>query len=179
MKWLLIVLSAVAIQGCSNLPVAIKNPPDPDLQYQEVAGNVSQFQGKAVRWGGTIIHVENEEKSSMIQILNYPLNSQGRPELDQRATGRFLLFTTKFLDPAIYAKNDELTVAGTVDGESTRKVGHKELTLPVVKSETLFLWPKRSNRYCNYGFNPYYYYGLYPYGFYGYYGYPSFYYPCY
>jgi len=168
---------SLVIQGCSNLPVAIKNAPALDIKYNEAAGNPSKHQGMPVRWGGTIIEVENEETLTRIQILYYPLDSNGRPKIKQSPEGRFIAESPKFLDPAIYRKDSELTVAGTLSAETVRKVGNKTLKLPVVSAETLHIWPERYTNNCrDYGYFPYYY-GIYPYGLYGYYRYP--YYPCY
>ncbi|MGR9114452.1 MAG: Slp family lipoprotein [Gammaproteobacteria bacterium] len=176
MKWFLVVL---ALQGCSNLPVAIKNPPELDINYKDAIARLTKYQGMQVRWGGTIIDVENEETFTRIQILYYPLNGNGRPKLSQQTEGRFVLESPKFLDPAIYRKDSEITVAGRLKGEIIRKVGKKTLKLPVISAETLHLWPERYKDECRgYYYSPYYY-GIYPYGFYGYYRYPHLYYPCY
>ena len=179
MKWFLVILSIV-IQGCSNLPVEIKEPPARNLKYNEVIENISKYQGMPLRWGGSIIEVENEEKLTRIQVLYHPLDSDGRPELSQSAEGRFMLESTKFLDPAIYRRDAEITVAGTLIGETIQKVGKKELKIPVISAEVLHLWPDRYNRaYRDYGYPPFYYYGTYPYGFYGYYRSPYLYFPWY
>lgn len=178
MRWFLVALSIV-IQGCSSLPVAIKNPPARDLKYNEVIGNISQYQGMPLRWGGTIVQVENEETLTRIQVIYYPLDGQGRPKLSESPAGRFLLESPEFLDPAIYLKGDEITVAGALSGETTRKVGNKTLTLPVISAQTLHLWPERYTADRRDYYPPYYYYGMYPYGFYGYYRYPYPYFPCY
>ena len=176
MKWFLMILSIV-IQGCSNLPVAIKNPPAVDLKYNEVIGNPSKHQGMPVRWGGTIIDVENEETLTRLQVLYYPLDSDGQPKLNKASEGRFVLESPKFLDPAVYRKSSEITVAGTLIGETPRKVGNKTLKLPLISAQTLHLWPESYKNECRYyGYYPYYY-GIYPFGFDGYYFYPHMYYP--
>jgi outer membrane lipoprotein len=40
-----------------------------------------------VRWGGVIIGVENEQNFSLVQVLYYPLNSNGRPQTDKQNKG--------------------------------------------------------------------------------------------
>ena len=178
MKWFLVML-IIVLQSCSNLPVAIRKPPALDIGYSEAVSALAKHQGKPVRWGGTIIDVENEETLTRMQILYYPLGSNGRPIVDRPTEGRFVMESSKFLDPAIYRKDSEITVAGTLGGEIVRKVGKKTLKLPVVAAETLHLWPKRYKNECqDYYYYPYYY-GIYPYGLYRYYRYPYLYYPCY
>ena len=179
MKWFIVVLISMVAQGCSNLPALIKNPPSVDLKYNEIIGNISKYRGVPLRWGGTVIEVENEEDLTRIQLLYYPLDSSGRPKLKKTTAGRFILETPKFLDPAVYRKDAEVTVAGTLESEAIRKIGNKTLKLPVISAQTLHLWPERYKNDCRgYNFSPYYY-GIYPYGFYGYYRYPFLYSPCY
>ena len=174
MKKLILLLSMV-LAGCSTMPPVLKNVSAVDIQLNEVRNNVAGFEGKPVRWGGTIIKVENEDSASRMQILYYPLDSSARPKLDETSQGRFLIQTQKFLDPAIYKKNSKITVTGLLNGTASRRIGKKMLQMPVIDVENDYLWPEEKNPYyqpfCS---------GYYPSLYYGYYGFGSrFYYPCY
>lgn len=175
MKWftysLLLILTA-----CSNLPPAIDNPPLVDISYPQAVQAIGNYQSAQVRWGGVVIDVENEQTSSIVQILSYPLNHFGRPRLDKPSQGRFIVKTAEFIDPAVYTKNSEITVAGILKGDEARMIGKKELRLPVVASSVIYLWPVESNTECygpgawgGVGYSPYfgyspYYWGGYYYG---------------
>ena len=161
------------LSACSNLPPAIEDPPLYDLSYSEATRNIAQYKEAPVRWGGVIIDVENEQNFSIVQVLYYPLNSYGRPRLDKPNEGRFLIKSPQFLDPAVYTKDTEITVAGTLKGDIERKVGNKTLRLPLISSTVIYLWP-------DYGPGNYYGYGGYGgfgygYPYYGYYGYYPYY----
>lgn len=174
MKYYLLIASLV-LTACSNLPPAIQDPPAIDLSYQQAFANKGQFKNAPVRWGGTIVEVENEPSYSAIQILLYPLGSYGRPETDGPHQGRFVAKTPEFVDPAVYTKNMAITVAGTLEGFTERTVGNKTLQLPVVNLKQVHLWPEQDytgyyGGYGGYGGFGYGRYGYYPYG--GYYGYP-------
>ena len=165
---LLIFISLVS--ACSNLPPAIEDPPLYDISYSQAIRNISQFKEAPVRWGGVVIDVENEQNFSLVQILYYPLNSYGRPRLDKQNEGRFLIKSPQFLDPAVYTKDTEITVAGTLKGDIERKVGNKTLRLPLISSTVIYLWPDYvPGNYYGYGG-----YGGFGYGYpyYGYFGYP-------
>jgi outer membrane lipoprotein len=165
------------LSACSNLPPAIEDPPAYDLGYFEVITNPAKYKNAPVRWGGTIIEVENEASFSAIQVLLYPLGSYGYPDLDEANQGRFILKSVEFLDPAVYKKNLSITVAGIIDGDTERKVGNKTLKLPVVTAKQIHIWeePDNSVYYGGYrGYGGFGYGGGYggfyfPYG--GYYGY--------
>jgi len=170
MKRHLISIFLLFLSACSNLPPAIEDPPLYDISYSQATQNIARFKDAPVRWGGVVIDVENEQNFSLVQILYYPLNSYGRPRLDKPNEGRFLIKSPQFLDPAVYTKDSEITVAGILKGDVERKVGNKTLRLPLISSTVIYLWPDYvPGNY--YGYGGYGGFGFgYPY--YGYYGYP-------
>ncbi len=172
MKRHLLLIFILSLSACSNLPPAIEDAPLYDISYSQATRNIAQFKDAPVRWGGVVIDVENEQNFSLVQVLYYPLNSYGRPRLDKANEGRFLIKSPKFLDPAVYTKDTELTVAGTLNGDIERTVGNKSLRLPLISANVIYLWPVYvPGNY--YGYGGYGYGGFgYGYPYYGYYGYP-------
>lgn len=172
MKRLLLIVAMVLVSACSNLPPLIQDPPLYDLPYQQAVQHIGQFKEAPVRWGGVIIDVQNEQSYSLVQVLAYPLNNYGRPQLNQPNEGRFLVKSQDFLDPAIYKKDAEITVAGVLKGDVERSVGNKTLRLPLLAATVLHLWPAyQPNNYYYGGYGGYY--GGFGYGYpYGYYGSP-------
>lgn len=155
------------LNACSSLPTAIKNPPLNDISYVQATQSIGSYKNAPVRWGGIIIDVENEQNFSLVQVLYYPLDSDGRPRSNKSNEGRFLFKSPGFLDPAVYTKNTEITVAGTLIGDAERKVGNKTLRVPLISATTIYRWPIYIYDYYydsfgyGYGYNPYY--GGYPY----------------
>jgi outer membrane lipoprotein len=177
MKRHLISICLLLLSACSNLPPAIEDPPLYDISYSQATQNIAQFKDAPVRWGGVVIDVENEQNFSLVQVLYYPLNSFGRPRLGEANEGRFLIKSTEFLDPAVYTKDTEITVAGTLKGDIERKVGNKTLRLPLISSKVIHLWPAYvPGNYYNYGGYGGFGYGYPWYGYYGYYPYYPYYY---
>lgn len=155
-----ILLLYLFLVACSSLPVNIENPPVSDISYNHAVQSNERYQKMPVRWGGVIAAVENEQNASYLQILSYPLNSYGRPILSETAQGRFVVKSNQFLDPMLYEKNAEITVAGILLGKIDRTIDKKVMSLPLIQSTTLYQWPQYNNYY------PYpYYYGDYGYGF--------------
>lgn len=167
MKRYLLML-VLLLNACSTLPPAISDAPIYDLSYLEATQNINKFKTSPVRWGGVIVDVANEQNRSLVQILAYPLNGQGRPMTDQPYQGRFVITTPEFLDPAVYAKDTSITVAGTLIGDIERTIDKKILRLPLLTITDMHLWP-------DYPINSYYgsgFYGAYgPYN--NFYGYPA------
>ncbi len=162
------------LNACSNLPLAIRNPPLLDISYTQAIQKNADFRNAPVRWGGVIVDVDNEQDFSLVQVLYYPLDSDGEPQTDQANEGRFVFKSPQFLDPAVYTKNAEITVAGILTGDIERTIGKKVMRLPLISATTIYLWPTYtySNYYdgFGYGYNPYY--GGYPY-YWGSYYWPS------
>ncbi len=164
MKPYLLLLPCFLLNACTSLPQAMKDAHVVDIPYTQASQNMDSHNNAPVRWGGVIIDVENEENFSLVQALFYPLNYPGRPQLDEPYEGRFVIKSTEFLDPVIYAKDREITVVGTLSGGIERTVGKKTIRVPLLQSTAIHLWPEEKYNY--YGYGPYY-------GGYGpYYGHP-------
>lgn len=167
----ILLISVCLLSACSQLPPTIKNPPLYDVSYNEAIQNIANFKNAPVRWGGIIVDVENEQDFSLVQVLSYPLGSNGRPQTEQPNQGRFLIKSVEFLDPAVYVKNAEITVAGTLIGDLKRTIGKRIMYLPLLSATVTYLWPSyvRDPYYdsFSYGYSPYY--GVYPYFWGGYY----------
>ncbi|MEQ1638749.1 MAG: Slp family lipoprotein [Methylococcales bacterium] len=122
---LYLLLISLLLCGCSSLPTAIKDAPDLAVSYAQAKQNINSYKNTPVRWGGVIIEVENEQSYSLLQVVYYPLNYTGRPQLSKAPEGRFVVKSTDFLDPAIYTKNKEITLAGVLNGDIERIIGKK------------------------------------------------------
>ena len=120
-------------------------------------------------WGGEIIETVNVQGGSEMIVLDTPLDYQERPERARYSRGRFVAKSSKFLDPAIYKKGKEITLAGEIVGKETKPLGKTEYTYPVVLVKQLHLWKRPYyGRYYPYWGGPYYgpYYDYWGHGFY-------------
>ncbi len=173
------IVGLLLIQACSNLPVNIKTPPTVDIQPGQVSEQNKHYQNYPVRWGGTVIEVNNDAHETVVQVMSYPLGYYGRPKLSQAASGRFSVKSSGFLDPEIFKKDTEITVAGSFIGMKMTKVDQRDIAIPLVDLAEYHIWPayKPAPAY----YHPYYpyYRGNYRYGFgsihYGRYPYSPFY----
>lgn len=153
MKWFLLI-SIFFLQACFNLPENIRNPPSVDLQPHDVLSDSNKYQNNPVRWGGRIIDVENKTDKTNIQILIYPLNFFGRPQLNQTPLGRFVTVSKQFLDPAVYTKDTAITVSGSLQGTVEKMIGEKKITMPLVATDVYHVW--RQYHYRPYNYFPHY-----------------------
>lgn len=140
---------ALSVGACATIPPSLVGTypaTGPDIARSGAA------QGTRVRWGGHIIETAPQQNETCFFVLDAPLDSQARPQVDAQSRGRFVACRSGFYDPEVYAKGRELTVTGTIDGSMTRKIGDYDYAYPRVAADNVYLWPKRP-RYVQ---NPYY-----------------------
>jgi outer membrane lipoprotein len=163
MKWSLTLLPIVFLTACSGLPKKMRHEPYTRVSLKEAKTNLSNYQNKPLRWGGTLVSVTNKKTLSQAQILYYPINRYGRPNTSRKTEGRFAISQTQFLDPAIYKEGAEITVTGILSGNIKQKIGEKTLIVPMLKTSHIHIWPKHQqfdNRFQHYPYyhpSPYYY----------------------
>lgn len=163
----LLIFFSLLFSACSysNVPLEIREglPDNPELG--SVQNDAGAYEGEQIRWGGTIISVENNESDTWIVVLAKDLGRNGRPRYVDESIGRFIVRADEFLDPDIYEQDREITVYGPIEGKVDRKIGEKPYIYPLVKSDRLYLWPEyRSGSAYPSGYYPYYPY-YYPYDF--------------
>lgn len=107
-----------------------------------VRANPTAYTGQKVHWGGRIARVDNQPHDTLIEVVQQPLSSDGRPESTPTSEGRFIARFDGFLDPAIFAPGKRLTVSGTVHGTRKGRIGDYQYQFPVVNVVDYRLWPK-------------------------------------
>jgi len=130
------------LTACASGPDFNTMGVDPLLTPRGVTAKPQPATGKSVQWGGTIVSTANLKNSTQIEVLAYPLDSNGRPNTDGAAQGRFILERAGYLEPASYAAGRQVTVVGTVSGTRTGRVGEADYVYPVVAAKQLHLWPQ-------------------------------------
>lgn len=158
-----VVMIAAALVGCTaQRPVYLSEPLPDAPDYARVSADPAVHAGRRVRWGGTIVRVENQAQESVLEVVERALNENGRPQAGHSG-GRFLARALGFLDPLVYTQGREVTVVGTVAGAETGKIGAFEYLYPVLRVEHVHLWdvPVRI-RPPPYWYDPYWYDPWYP-----------------
>jgi outer membrane lipoprotein len=167
LKFLVLALS---ISGCAY-PISqqLRQEAAKNVTFPMVLNNPSAYIGDIVIWGGTIIKTVNLKAGTEIFVLDTPLDYWGEPKQDLYSRGRFIAETSEFLDPAVYKRGNQVTLAGEISGAKTLPLGQGRYTYPVVMLKELHLYERV--RYYPYYYNNYWWGPYYGPGFWGYYGY--------
>lgn len=152
------LLTALLVYGCAApFSEGLKKQVDETVSISRVMADPKTHQGALVMWGGIILSTLPREKTTVIEIIERPLDSQKRPKETDTTHGRFLASYNGFLDPAVYCQGREITVVGKISGSESAMIGDYNYTYPVVAMEERYLWPVPSEPvYPAYPAYPYY-----------------------
>ena len=152
LKLFLIFLSVLLLSGCAHVVSKdLRARTDPSLTFRQVLQDPKAYIGKYVVWGGEIIQTTNQQDgTTMIEVFQRPLGWQDNPKETSPSEGRFLVTVPKYLDPYVFSKGREVTVAGEIQGERIRPIGEMQYRYPVVSGDQVHIWRE-------YYSSPYYY----------------------
>jgi outer membrane lipoprotein len=141
MKYTGFLILVIVLGGCaSQPPVPISKIPAEQFTVAEVRMAPQRFIGTEVRWGGTIVKVENRRAKTWIEVVSRTLESNGRPDVSGQSHGRFIASIPGFADPLVLGVGNLLTVVGTVEEQVSRDIGEYEYLFPVVRVSGSYLW---------------------------------------
>jgi len=169
--WFLLTLGlAFILQGCATLPKEFREiPVKKEITLSQVLSSPEIYKNSQVLWGGKIVNCLNKDDITLLEIVQFPLDLEGKPKADTTSEGRFLVETPQFLDCAIYTPGKLITVAGVFKDLRDGKIGEKSYKFPVLEGKAFHLWKEEVKVQVE--AYPYYYW-WYPYW------YPWWYYPC-
>jgi outer membrane lipoprotein len=112
-----------------------------ELTLSVVFKDPEAYKGKNVLWSGVIISSVNLKEGTMIEILQKPADTRGKPKDVDESEGRFLALYPGYLDVAIYNGGRKVTVAGEVQGKKIQRLGEIDYTYPFISAKEIHLWP--------------------------------------
>ncbi|AQM19890.1 Slp family lipoprotein [Vibrio anguillarum] len=139
-KTLLLLSSTLLLGACSSLPDDLRASSDAVITDYATWVNTPINEQDEVRLGGVIASVTNLADKTRIEIVNLPISSSGRPDIDREPQGRFVGYVDGFVDPVAYAKDRLVTLVGTSLTPEKAKVGEFEYTFPTMAVKGLHLW---------------------------------------
>lgn len=138
-----LLASVLLTAGCAavtSLPQEIRNPPADHVSFSIVRQAPDEHEGRRVRWGGRIAVVENRESGTWIEVVEQPLDLDGRPRDVNASRGRFIVHVPGFLDPVIYDKGRRFTVTGAVLRGAEGSIGDMPYLFPIIRADRVHLW---------------------------------------
>jgi len=141
-KVLLLFLFSGWLISCSPFSREITRQFEENHSLREIQKNPQLHIGKKVLWGGVILETKNKKGETLLEVIQTELDIQKRPVNLDHSSGRFLVLQAGFLDPAIYQKGREITVAGEIVGQEVFPLGETQYTYPILAAQEIHLWDK-------------------------------------
>ena len=132
--------------------------PNPSLN--ELRANPEAYKGKLFILGGVIVETRFVQDGSQVEVFSIPVDSRGYLRDMDSSKGRFLAVYPRdkgLLDPVIYKKGREVTLAGVFLETRKSKIDEMEYLYPVFEIRQIYLWDERWD-YAGYPYYPNYYY---------------------
>ncbi|WP_099609737.1 Slp family lipoprotein [Vibrio coralliilyticus] len=129
----------VALTACSTLPENLASN-NPDLQTDYSGWQASAAKKQELRLGGVIASVTNLKDKTRVEVVNLPISSNGKPDIDQEPQGRFVGYIDGFADPVTLSEGRLITLLGDSSGTEAAKVGEYSYDFPVMKIKSYHLW---------------------------------------
>jgi outer membrane lipoprotein len=140
MKRLLLIIIVLALSGCAHVVSQdLRAQAEKKVDVEDLFENPEAYAGKTVILGGVIIETKAFEDGSEVEVLEKPLDQQGRPRNTDVSRGRFLVRHPERLDPAIFSAWREITVVAVVTGFETRKMGDAEYPYLTLDSKAVYI----------------------------------------
>ena len=148
-RFSLFMLVGLLLCGCVTIPKAISVEDDNLLvPFAQVVAAPKASKGMAARWGGTIAAVSNQPERTLVEIVQFPLRRDGRPDIDSsQSGGRFRAYISGFVDPAVWAVGKAVTLRGRIGDSEAGKVGEYTYSFPVLQVDGFQLWAPQPERY--------------------------------
>jgi outer membrane lipoprotein len=156
--WILLGCLTLVGMGCTHvISEPLRQQAQPVVAFAELRANPEALKGRTVILGGEILQTNNLREGTRVEILQRPLSDSEMPRLTDTTGGRFMAFCKEYLDPAVYAPQRRITVAGQVLGSYTGKVGEVDYIYPLILCEETHLFPSAGAEFRRYAAYPWWY----------------------
>jgi outer membrane lipoprotein len=150
------VVMAVALAGCSPpFPRELLGKVEKNVPFTALQKGPEKYAGKLLLLGGMIVDTKNLKEGTRIEVLQKPLDGEGRPEQTDETGGRFLILTQQFLDSAVFHRGRSITVVGEVVAPQVLLLGEVEYRYPVLAARSMHLWSPYSGPHFSFGVGVY------------------------
>jgi outer membrane lipoprotein len=159
----IIALAAVLASCAPVLSRELMKQGSRDPSFSMMREGPDAFKGRLFILGGVIVGNRFTEAGSQIEALAAPVDSKGYLRDSDRSEGRFLAVyprTKGLLDPMVYKKGREITLAGEFIGVRSGKIDEMEYDYPLFEIRQIYLWREERDYYrpgYPYYYDPFYY----------------------
>ncbi|MBI5641377.1 MAG: Slp family lipoprotein [Nitrospirae bacterium] len=162
-RYILLIILLASLPSCAHVlsqeyvQSAVK-----EVGYGQIQKNPLNYQGTMFILGGTIVETINTADGAEIEVIQNPIDRYGDIIDRDISEGRFIVTTSRHLDPLIFKKGRMLTLAGKLVGSRKGMLGDIEYNYPLFDLKESYLW-KKEKLYQPYMYDTFFYPYTYPY----------------
>ena len=151
MRNLMLVLLLLPVAACTTTGTVSV----PGIQPAQLSQSADpSVKGRDFTWGGSVISVKNLEDRTLLEIMAYPLDSKGVPNIGGGTQGRFIADRRGFLEPTEYSSGTLVTVTGSMLGYTDGKVGEATYRYPALNAIQIKRWSDVESHYQKFPVKP-------------------------
>lgn len=138
---LFLALLLFCLAGCT--PIISKESlgtVDRGISFAELRQAPEKYVGKVLLLGGGIAGVRNTPDGGELEVVQFATDESGEITDTAASGGRFIAWSSGFIDPALYRPGLLVTLVGEVRGKKTMLLGEVEYTYPVLAIREMHLW---------------------------------------
>lgn len=136
-----ILAAGLWLAGCTpSFPRDLLDRVDRRVTFRELLRDPENFKGAWVMLGGVIIACKSAQDGTDLEILQTPLDNDGRPRDMDKSEGRFMVHSQAFLDPAVYQRGRLISLIGEAAGGKSMPLDASVYQYPVLNAKALQLW---------------------------------------
>ena len=140
---LAMLMAGLVGPGCATvISKAVLEKVNRNITFEALKQNPGAYEGQMVLLAGVIVKTTNMPTGVTLEIYQTEMDREDRPTHTDVSEGRFLVKYGDFLDPEIYSKGRQLTIAGKVLGVKVMKLGEMDYPYPLIRAEAIHLWKK-------------------------------------
>jgi len=120
------------------------------IPLSQIRANPDAYKGQLFVFGGVVVETRVTAIGSQIEGIYIPVDASGYLKGRATAEGRFLALYPQargMLDPLIYKKGREITLAGIFVEARAGKIEEMEYSYPVFEIKQVYLWELRQDNY--------------------------------
>jgi outer membrane lipoprotein len=147
-----LIAGVLSLYGCAPpFPREAMDRVDRRVSFRELLAAPDAHKGTWVMLAGVIISAKNSKEGTLIEILQKPEDSDGRPLDTDTSEGRFLVTTDQYLDSAVYHEGRLIGVIGEVAGQKTMPLDEIMYNYPLLNARAMHLWRPQSGPHFFFG----------------------------
>lgn len=114
------------------------------ISFSDLKHDPEKYKGIWLLLAGVIVGSKNTKEGTFIEILQKPMDRDGRPLETDATEGRFVVQSDRFLDGAVYHRGRGLSVIAEVMGRKEMPLDEILYSYPLLMIKEVHLWEPSS-----------------------------------